>query len=113
MSKFLPLAAFALITLACMEPVLLAPTPTEAPAALATTPTPIPRQSPTAQDTCTVSTGVPAGYLNLRAGPGMEYAVLRVLNEGEVLTIVTPGAWHEVTDAEGNTGYVNSTYCKG
>ncbi len=65
-----------------------------------------------APDTCTVTTGAPVGYLNLRNGAGVQYAVIRVLTEGEVLTVVTRGAWHEVTDTRGNHGYINSTYCK-
>lgn len=78
-----------------------------------TQPTKVPPagQSPTPH-TCTVTTGVPAGYLNLRTGEGTSYAVIRVLNEGETLTVITRGAWHEVTDAQGNHGYINSRYCK-
>ena len=62
--------------------------------------------------TCTVQTGVPSGYLNLRTGAGTQYAVIRVLNEGESLTVTKFGAWLEVSDQQGNQGYVNSHYCK-
>lgn len=72
-------------------------------------------ESPTATvqtfEVCTVSTGAPQGYLNLRSGAGVDYPVLRVLNEGETLTIMQRGAWLEVLDASG-VGYVNSNYCK-
>lgn len=61
---------------------------------------------------CIVSTGTGAGYLNLRTGPGVQYAVIRVLEEKELLTVMTAGAWYEVTDAKGNHGFVNSRFCK-
>ena len=67
--------------------------------------------TPTPQ-TCTVQTGVPSGYLNLRTGAGTQYAVIRVLNEGETLTITKLGAWFEVSDKQGNRGYINSHFCK-
>lgn len=85
---------------------------TDEPAAIVTlTLSPAPQATRTALDTCTVSTGVPAGYLNLRSGAGMEYAVLRVLTEGEILTVNERGSWHEVTDAQGNHGFINSNFC--
>lgn len=62
---------------------------------------------------CTVSTGVPEGGLNLRTGAGTEYSVIRVLNEGEVLRVITTGQWLEVIDSQGNQGFINSTYCEG
>lgn len=62
--------------------------------------------------TCTVQTGVPSGYLNLRTGPGTQYPVIRVLDEGEVLTVLTGGDWLAVLDTRGNKGYINSRYCK-
>lgn len=72
-----------------------------------------PTTSPTlAATSCTVKTGVPAGFLNLRTGPGTEYAVIRVLSEGERLQIVTWGDWNEVTATDGVSGYVNSNYCR-
>lgn len=96
------------------------PTPTATPTATAHIADATPRPSATEQatnspaplDTCTVSTGVPAGYLNMRQGAGIEYSIVRVLNEGEVLTVTTRGEWHEVTDAQGVHGFVNSNYCR-
>ncbi len=61
---------------------------------------------------CTVTTGAPVGYLNLRTGAGVQFAIIRVLAEGEVLTVIHVGAWHEVTDAQGHHGYINSNYCE-
>jgi uncharacterized protein YgiM (DUF1202 family) len=66
---------------------------------------------PTPQ-TCTVQTGVSSGYLNLRTGAGTQYALVRVLSEGEILTVIKFGTWLEVSDGRGNQGYVNSNYCK-
>lgn len=63
-------------------------------------------------ETCTVQTGVPSGYLNLRTGAGTQYPVVRVLDEGEALTVLAGGAWLAVLDTRGNKGYVNSRYCK-
>ena len=37
---------------------------------------------------CTVTTGVPSGYLNIRTGAGMQYAVIDVLHEGEQLQVL-------------------------
>jgi uncharacterized protein YgiM (DUF1202 family) len=67
--------------------------------------------SPTPQ-ICTVRTGVSSGYLNLRTGAGTDFAVIRVVNEGEVLKVIKFGTWLEVLDGHGNQGYVNSNYCK-
>ena len=67
--------------------------------------------SPTPQ-ICTVRTGVPSGNLNLRNGPGTQYAVIRVLKDGEVLKVIKFGTWSEVLDGHGNQGYVNSNYCQ-
>ena len=61
---------------------------------------------------CTVSTGIDAGALNLRTGPGTQYGVIRVLHEGEVLTVTARGAWLKVRDSQGARGYVNSRYCQ-
>jgi uncharacterized protein YgiM (DUF1202 family) len=61
---------------------------------------------------CTVTTGIDDGALNLRVGPGTQHAVIRVLREGEVLTVTARGAWLEVRDSQGKRGYVNSRYCK-
>ena len=67
--------------------------------------------SPTPK-TCTVQTGVPSGYLNLRAGAGTQYAVIRVLDEGEILTVLEHGIWLTVRDSQGNKGYVNARFCR-
>lgn len=43
--------------------------------------------SPTPQKSCTVSTGYLDGTVNVRSGPGMQYSVVDVANEGEVMPI--------------------------
>jgi uncharacterized protein YraI len=89
-----------------------AATSTVPPTATKVTITKLPKfLSPTPQ-ICTVQTGVPSGYLNLRTGAGTDYAAVRVLSEGETLTVIKFGTWLEVLDTHGNQGYVNSNYCK-
>lgn len=61
---------------------------------------------------CTVETGYPAGALNLRTGPGTQYTIIRVLQEGETLTVIERGAWLEVIDRQNARGYINSRFCK-
>lgn len=95
---------------------LAAPTVSmETPAGLTATQTAIPR-SPTPTlpraERCTVRTGVPAGYLNLRTGAGTRYAVIRILDEGEVLKVIRRAAWLQVIDPSGARGYVNRRYCQ-
>ncbi len=67
---------------------------------------------PTPTPHCRVNTGVPAGLLNMRAAAGVSHAVIRVLAEGETLTVISAGAWLEVIDAQGNHGYIKSNYCR-
>jgi len=62
-------------------------------------------------ETCTVRTNVPDGKLNLRTGPGTNYSVIRVLAEGEVVTVIERGAWLEVS-TRNRTGFIHSHYCE-
>lgn len=64
------------------------------------------------KNTCKVSTGIESGFLNLRTGPGMNYAVIRVLEEEEVLTVIISGTWNEVIDSEGIHGFVYGKFCE-
>jgi uncharacterized protein YgiM (DUF1202 family) len=108
------LAAICLLILltSCSAAVSLPTTPTSAATAMEfTVNKPQNTPSPTPQ-TCIVQTGVPSGYLNLRTGAGTQYAVIRVVNEGETLTVTQFGTWLKVLDAQGNQGYVNSDFCK-
>ncbi len=74
----------------------------------------------TPHPSCTVTTGVPAGYLNIRSGPGMQYAVIDILSEGDVLTPTRNRAdgWIEVTANHPRdgfaslTGWINGRYCQ-
>lgn len=85
-------------------------TVTVAPSIESPTPRPI-----TQSTTCKVKTGIDAGKLNLRTGAGVQYAIMRVLHEGEILTVIErgDGNWYEVTDAQGDHGFINSRYCEG
>lgn len=71
---------------------------------------PVETHTPTAH-TCTVTTGVPDGDLNLRTGAGTEYAVIDTLKEGDVLTVIADGDWMEVT-FNGRRGFINGQYCR-
>ncbi len=81
----------------------------------------MPTQTQTAQPTrpatntpeaCNVQTGIEGGTVNLRTCAGVSCAVLDIVTEGERLTILTAGAWMNVTTEDGVTGYINSNYCK-
>ena len=62
---------------------------------------------------CEVSTGVEnGGLLNLREGPGVNYAPVRVLHEGEVIVLANLPAqngWQSVK-TESIEGWVNAKY---
>ena len=51
--------------------------------------------------------------LNMRSGPGLEYNVVTVLNEGDIIVILerTSGEWYNV-NFHGLTGYVRTTYLR-
>ncbi|HNT23312.1 MAG TPA: SH3 domain-containing protein [Anaerolineales bacterium] len=121
--KTLPFVVLALAGLACTiqtqaaaRPAELTPTPQAAVMATNTpTPTTAPTQPPQPTATperCTVSTGTPGGFLNLRAGPGTAYQVLQVLHEGDRLTVTNrAGGWVQV-QAGGAVGWVYAQYCE-
>ncbi|MCZ2121839.1 MAG: SH3 domain-containing protein [Anaerolineales bacterium] len=71
-----------------------------------------PTATATAQ-TCEVETGYASGAVNLRTCAGTMCEVIRVLTEGDRLTVNAIGAWLKVTTADGVTGYIKSNYCKG
>jgi uncharacterized protein YgiM (DUF1202 family) len=62
---------------------------------------------------CVVTTGIDGGTVNLRRCGGTDCEVLDIVTEGERLTILTAGAWANVTTSGGVTGWINSNYCKG
>jgi ABC-type transporter MlaC component len=67
-----------------------------------------------AAQTCTVTTGIHNGTVNLRECKGAACgAVLDILTEGASLTIITAGEYVNVTTESGVTGWLNSKYCKG
>lgn len=54
-----------------------------------------------------------ASQLNLRTGPGVNFAQVRVLNRGDVVELLgrnTPATWIQVRLADGQRGWVNSAY---
>lgn len=85
--------------------VTISSTPTQKPKRITPTITPAPRA-------CTVDTGIPRGQLNLRTGAGVQFAVIRILNEGEAVRVLERASWTEVIDRVGNHGFVYSKYCK-
>jgi uncharacterized protein YgiM (DUF1202 family) len=103
----------------------ITPTPSFIPPSVTTTlkATETPTSTPTLLEgkVCHVATGVDAGNLNLRTGPGTSYPVITILTEGETLTVLSPrvagagspGSWSKVARADGTQGYINSIYCKG
>jgi uncharacterized protein YgiM (DUF1202 family) len=123
-------ALFVLLVPACASPITIGPAATEVPvmetlAAEAVTampeevitptdvpPTPTvvvePTAAPTAQ--CTVKNVI---GLNLRAGPGTEFASVTKLEAAEALTATgrsTEGDWVAITRNDGVQGWVNSNY---
>lgn len=92
------------------------PTASQGSALIAATSSPIPEampiQTPTA-DSCNVNTGIEGGTVNLRSCAGTHCSVLAIVTEGERLDILTAGLWTQATNADGVTGWINSTYCKG
>ena len=72
---------------------------------------------PTPMTIVEVRTGMNNGNLNLRVGPGMRYAVLQVLSEGqELIFLECVGDWVRVStgDVEGYVygGYLNQETCR-
>ena len=56
---------------------------------------------------CRVMTHVKDGQLNLRSGPGTQYAVLTVLHEGDPIQVSTSSADWLLANANGHSGWVN------
>jgi uncharacterized protein YgiM (DUF1202 family) len=88
---------------------VLSSTPTAALTQVSKTSSPVPFP------TCTVSTGIDAGRLNIRTGAGLQYDVIRVLQEGEVLNMTggQSGNWIQVITTRNDTGWINKKFCKG
>jgi uncharacterized protein YgiM (DUF1202 family) len=63
--------------------------------------------TPTPRPTCIVT----AYTLNLREGPGTSHAVLQILHKGDVLEVLTSGAWLKVA-TRNSTGFVHGKYCQ-
>lgn len=52
------------------------------------------------------------GNVNMRQGPGTNYAIKRVIGKGEKLEKMGSSGWALVKDANGNTGWVSEKYLK-
>ena len=115
--RFTPFVVLALAGLACTIQAQAAARPAAATptqrAAVIITPSPTPTRPAirTAALACEVSTGTPGGFLNLRAGPGMAYRVLQVLEEGQRVTLLQAGTWYQV-QAGGAVGWIHSHFCE-
>jgi SH3 domain-containing protein len=102
----------ALLIMTGCSPYLESPvaTPTAArPALIATVDPPqlFAEGDPTPPPTCTVH----VGSVYLRAGAGMQHAVLEVLHDGQILTVLARGAWLKV-ETRTKTGFIYSKYCR-
>lgn len=105
---------YAVISMACSLPGGLshaAQVPTALPSP-SITPVPVPTPTGTrAVQVCTVT----ATHLNMRETPGMNAAVITVLNSGEVVTLdpteAAQASWVFVT-ARGLDGWINQNFCK-
>ena len=120
--KKIYLVLLLLLILACRMPNLTSgasqtePTAPKKPALvfLSSSPTPeaIPEPTPESETECKVKTGIETGLLNLRDGPSMSYKPLKVLNEGDPITLTEKPAengWLYVK-AHSLQGWVNSNY---
>ncbi len=58
------------------------------------------------------STGTTTAYVNLRTGPGTDYAILETVPLGARISILDTGnpGWYRVTAPSGNSGYMCSDY---
>ena len=117
-SRPIPLVVLACTLLACTTQSQAAARPAELTptqrAAVIITPNPTstrPAMPTAAALACEVSTGTPGGFLNLRAGPGMAYQVLQVLEEGQRVTLLQAGTWYQV-QAGGAVGWIHSHFCE-
>ena len=88
------------------------PTPTPEPTP---TPTPEPTATPTAEPPAegVVKATINSETLNLRAGPGTNYAKLGIVRRGDVLTVIGKnenGSWIKIKANNGAEAWVNAEY---
>jgi uncharacterized protein YgiM (DUF1202 family) len=89
-----------------VTPIGVTPTPSQA--AAVTEVVPMVQLTPTPSPSCVVT----AYTLNMRAGAGMRFEVLQILERGEALTVLHGGAWLKVRTPQRVTGWVYGKYCK-
>lgn len=65
-----------------------------------------------AAQTCTVTTGINNGTVNLRACGSTSCGVITVLNDSDILTVTSGGVWLKVVTVNNLRGYINSKFCK-
>ena len=87
-------------------------TPTPSPPATIRTFHKIEKPSPTPRPiTCTVTTGIDQGAVNLRVGPSTHFSVILTLREGTTAIVLQHGAWMKVS-THNATGFVYGRYCQ-
>jgi uncharacterized protein YgiM (DUF1202 family) len=112
--RLLVLMACVVLGLSCVVPA----TPafiTAVPKASATSPPPTPVYTQTPTPYCIVSTGYQAGTVNIRSGPGMEYAVIGTATEGERLVTTgqhSPAGWIAVKKNNLIGWFYAPTWCR-
>lgn len=99
------------LVIACSQPksALPSPTPTESSGPILQPTAPATAPAPTAPSTPAISvTGVATDILNVRSGPGLNYAVVTQLKQGDSVTITgksADGLWWQISG-----GWVSATY---
>lgn len=113
-------AVFALILVACSPEIVLKPTPTSTetvqPAIIQPTKEYIPTTTIVAEEVvkdtyCVIVTGLENGNVYMRSGPDKSFKIVRVLNEGEEVTLLDEVDGWFLIEFDGNYGYIGSSLC--
>ena len=72
----------------------------------------ISRTKPSTSTGSTKTMTVTASYVNMRAGGGLSYDVIKVLPRGTVVTVVTRGNYWTRVNYKGTLGWIKNTYLK-
>lgn len=84
----------------------IVPSDTPSPSATARKSAHLQISTPTPRPSCTVT-----GFLNFRTSPSRGAAVIRVLTEGERVTVIERGDWLKVS-TRNKTGFIYGKYCR-
>lgn len=96
----------------------MTPEPTDTPTLTPTpadTATPVPTATPTATPTPEPMVQVVSASANLRDGPGTNYAVVGVLEEGDTALVLATGtddSWYNILLADGAAGWLAASICE-